>query len=109
MHVNENSLKARSARSSIFLIRTGIAKLKEYQARIEEPESLERLVIEADQLSSNLKRLESLITDDAPTPKQPAPVEETLDVHAIGFLAHMTAQGKLCSACGQVKIKGNTP
>ncbi|MEP5630381.1 MAG: hypothetical protein ABJP79_00715 [Tateyamaria sp.] len=107
MLVNENSLKARSARSSIFLIRTGIAKLKEYQDRIEEMESLERLVIEADQLSSNLKRLESLITD-APAPKQ-APVEEDiLDVHAIGFFAQMAAQGKLCSVCGQVKIKGTT-
>lgn len=108
MQMNENSLKARSARSSIFLIKTGIAKLKEYQARIEEPESLERLVIEADQLSSNLKRLESLITEDAPTPKQPAQVEEALDVHAIGFLAEMTAQGKLCSTCGQVELKGTT-
>ena len=109
MSVKENSLKARSARSSIFLIKTGIAKLKEYQARIEEPESLERLVIEADQLSSNLKRLESLITDEKPAPKQPAPVDEILDVHAIGFLAQMAAQGKLCGDCGQVKIKGNTP
>jgi len=106
--VNENSLKARSARSSIFLIKTGIAKLREYQARIEEPESLERLVIEADQLSSNLKRLESLITDDTPAPIQPTPVEKTLDVHAIGFLAQMAAQGKLCSVCGQVKLKGPT-
>lgn len=106
--MNENSLKARSARSSIFLIRTGIAKLKEYQARIEEPESLERLVIEADQLSSNLKRLETLITDEAPAPKQAPVEEEILDVHAIGFLAQMAAQGKLCGECGQVKIKGNT-
>lgn len=94
-----DTLKSRTAKSSLALIRRSLADMRAASAALKTDESFEEIIRSAETLSAGIKRL-SVYVSDQPTPKKSSPNETSvLDVDHAARVLNAVKNGE-CPQCG---------
>ena len=100
-----DTLKSRTARSAIFIVRESLKSLRQYSADLTDPANIDRIVKESEILSTSLKKLERYL--DAPASTQTdTPRDAEISVPTVTRALSAVQDGRICGACGGV-IEGN--
>ena len=97
------TLKSRTARSSLFLLRTNLQALRDYSHNFD-PAEIDRVTKAAELVSTSLKKLQSWVAEEPSNAKTGKTVStfDEIDVQAVvGFLTTLET-GRLCSECGGI-------
>mgnify|MGYP001028235429 CR=1 FL=1 len=95
------TLKSRTARASLFLLRENLKDLRSYAAEFD-PDQIDRLVKTAELTSTTIKKLLSWIADAPTTERNPAPESETIDIVAVTRALAAAENGRFCYYCGGI-------
>jgi len=95
-----DTLKSRTARSALFLLRENLRDLRAY-AEDFDPEEIDRLVKAADLVSTSLKKLQAWVAEEPKNDVAPAPEDgEAIDVLQLSAFLDAVSKDRLCLACG---------
>jgi len=98
-----NTLKSRTARSAVFIVRESLKSLRLYCLNLNDPTNIERIVKESEILSMSLKKLERYL--DAPTssqPTDPSSGETPINVLTVNRVLSAVQEGRICGVCGGI-------
>lgn len=96
----DDTLKSRTARSSIKLIQSSLRSLRQATSDGFDEASIEEILRSADQLSTSLKRLESYLPEK-PAPDAPkAPAGAKIDIRKVSEVLAKVTSGRFCPDCG---------
>lgn len=94
-----DTLKSRTATSSLALIRRSLADMRAASAALENDESFEEIIRSAETLSAGIKRL-SAYTSDQTSPKKSPPIEKSImEIDHAARVLDAVKNGK-CPQCG---------
>lgn len=98
-----DTLKNRTAKSALFIVRESLRSLRQYSADLSDPANITRIISEAQILSTSLKKLEKFL--DVPTATDHSidlnsRENELIDVRAVNRVLTAVHEGKLCPTCG---------
>lgn len=93
-----DTLKTRTERASLFLLRENLSDLHAYSENFD-PDEIDRLVKAADLVSTSLKKLLSWVSDEAVVDQAPASSEQ-IDIMASSAFITAVLSGQVCQQCG---------
>lgn len=96
-----NTLKSRTARSALFLLRENLKDLRQYTESFD-PAEIDRVSKAAELVSTSLKKLQAWVAEEPVNAKGGAgvPVTDELDVLAVSDFLTAVQLGHLCARCG---------
>lgn len=94
-----DTLKSRTATSSLALIRRSLADMRAASAALETDESFEEIIRSAETLSAGIKRLSNYVSDQ-PNPKKSPPTKTSvMEIDHAARVLDAVKNGK-CPHCG---------
>jgi hypothetical protein len=95
------SLKSRTARSSLFLLRTNLQDLRAYSRQFD-PAEIDRITKSAELVSTSLKKLQGWVAKEPinTNGSKAEPASDAIDVLALRVFLNALESGRLCPACG---------
>ena len=104
-----DTLKNRTARSAIFIIRESLRALRQYTADLSDPANIDRIIRTSGVLSTSLKKLEPFI--DLPASEHHssntvAHAGALIDVQSVSRVLVAVHDGRICAECGGI-VEGN--
>lgn len=94
------TLKNRTARSALFLLRENLHALRSYSEHFD-PDEIDRLVKAADLVSTSLKKLEKWVgASDESNSAEPNPTDDMIDVSTLTNFLDAARCGRICPSCG---------
>ena len=95
-----DTLKSRTARSALFLLRENLRDLRAY-AENYDPDEIDRLVKAADLVSTSLKKLQAWVAEEPTNDVAPASEGgEAIDVLQLSAFLDAVNKDRLCLTCG---------
>lgn len=102
MHLPD-TLKNRTARSAIFIIRESLRSLRQYTADLSDPANIDRIIRTSGVLSTSLKKLEPFLDAPVGTKQSTAPAEgELINVPTVIRVLAAVQDGRICGECGGI-------
>lgn len=95
------TLKSRTARASLFLLRENLKDLRSYASEFD-PDQIDRLVKTAELTSTTIKKLLVWIADAPAKEWKPAPESEMIDIVAVARALGAFENGRFCYDCGGI-------
>lgn len=99
-----SDLKSRTARASHFVISESVQNLRQLATQLEDPSTVDRVLAEAELISSSLKKLAKILESDAQESKAPATPkldpETEIGVSDVLFFLKMAGADRICDECG---------
>lgn len=95
----QDTLKSRTARSALFLLKENLRELRTY-AESFDPDEIDRLVKAADLVSTSIKKLLSWVAVEPTNKKEPALAGDLIDVSALLCFLSAVEEKRLCPRCG---------
>lgn len=105
-----DTLKSRTARSAIFIVRESLKSLRQYSADLTDPANIDRIVKESEILSTSLKKLERYL--DGPASGQITDTPRAgplIDIQSVGKMLTAIHAGAICGDCGGVQSGERSP
>lgn len=104
-----DSLRARTARASLFLLHENLRDLREYTAD-RDPDQIDRLIKTAELTSTTIKKLLAWIAEEpSSTSHSPASAGQKIQVASIIRYFRAMEKGALCPQCGGVRCNEPNP
>lgn len=94
------SLKSRTARSALFLLRENLKDLRAYSRQFD-PAEIDRVSKTAELVSSSLKKLQTWVAVEPTNANgsKAEPASDEIDVLALRFFLNAVESKRLCPAC----------
>ena len=99
-----SDLKAETVRSSLFVVRVSLNALRQYVANLDDPASIDRVIREAEIMSTSLKKLHAYIGDE-PVNEMPASAGTDIDLAIVTDFLASVRDGRICHQCGGIQAK----
>jgi hypothetical protein len=99
-----NDLKARTARSSLFVINESLRALRQNMANLDDPSSIDRVIREAEIMSTSLKKLHGFIGVE-PVNEMPASAGSDIDLEVVTRCLLAFRENRVCLQCGGVQAE----
>lgn len=99
-----DTLKSRTARSAVFIVRESLKSLRQYSADLCDPANIDRVIKTAEVLSTSLKKLEPFL--DVPAggqqPSDHSRDGPLIDIRSVGKMLTAIHEGRICADCGGI-------
>ncbi len=99
-----NDLKARTARSSLFVINESLKALRQNMAKLDDPSSIDRVIREGEIMSTSLKKLHAYLGEKQKN-DMPASAGSDIDLDVLTRCLLAIRKNRICPNCGGVQAK----
>lgn len=95
-------LREQTVKSALFVIRESMAALRQHVANLDDPASVDRVIREAEIMSTSLKKLHAYLGDE---PKNDTPPSggQSIELRVVSDFFRAAQDNRICPHCGGIQ------
>lgn len=95
-------LRMQTVKSALFVVRESMAALRQHVANLDHPASVDRVIREAEIMSTSLKKLHAYLGDE-PKNDMPASAGPTIELRVVSDFFEAAQDNRICAHCGGIQ------